>query len=256
MKRPTVRSVRQFIARLPGGHQLDVLLAKYAIRSGKVTPYVPVAELSAAYQRALEDLTSNGVSAPTYFEAGVFSGVSMGTWWGVVDSAGVPMRAFGADSFQGLPSSVENDEGGWEEGMFWCPRPATEWNLRRMGVPMADVKLIEGWFDESLTPELGQEVGTVHVAMLDADAYSSTVPVLDFLTPILANRAWLIFDDWYSGGNLDSDTGVGRGTGVERAFTEWLAAHPEWSSQDKADYELELNGETQKVGKVFLVTRD
>ena len=252
----TIRRIRQFVTRLPWGGHLDVALAKRAIRSGKVSTYVPVAELSAFYRRAVDDLTSNGVSSPTYFEAGVFTGVSMATWWGVVDDAGVPMRAFGADSFQGLPASAEDDEGAWEEGAYWCPRPATEWNLRRLGVPMGDVTLIEGWFDESLTAELGQEIRTVHVAMLDADAYSSTVPVLDFLTPILAERAWLIFDDWFSGGNLDSAAGVGRGIGVERAFNEWMDAHPEWSAQDQGDYEISLGGETRKAGKVLLLTRD
>jgi len=251
MKKFTKRQIRQVLSGLPFGEKLDVVLAKRVIRHGKLAVYVPVEALFAIYSKALQDITAHGATTPTYFEAGVFAGDSMATWWRAVDAAEVPMRAFGADSFQGLPPEVESDEGGWEEGMFWCPRPATEWNLRRMGVPLDNVELVEGWFNESLTPDLGERIGSVNVAMLDADAYSSTVPVLEFLTPLLADPAWMIFDDWFSGGNMDPSTVTGRGTGVERAFAEWLDRNPEWSSTDQGDYDLDV----RTAGKVFRLTR-
>jgi Macrocin-O-methyltransferase (TylF) len=169
----------------------------------------------------------------------------------------VALDAWGVDSFEGLPDAVADDEGAWVPGDFFCPRSVTEWNLRRQGVDLNEVELVEGWFDDVLTPELGERVGGVDIAMLDADAYSSTVPVLTFLGPLLADRAWLIFDDWFSGGNLDPVTQTGRGTGVERAFDEWLATQPcGWEVEQSATYSLSRNGQAaQKAGMVLRLTR-
>ncbi|MGI9614044.1 MAG: TylF/MycF/NovP-related O-methyltransferase [Acidimicrobiales bacterium] len=191
----------------------------------------------------------------TNFEAGVFAGQSMAVWYDTARQEGVGTRCFGADSFQGLPSSVADDEGGWRPGQFACPRPVTEWNLQRLGIPLEDVTLIEGWFDETLTPALAEDVGVVHVAMLDADAFSSTETVLNFVGPILDDEAWLVFDDWFTGGNVDEATGGSLGTGVERAFDEWMARNPGWSYDIVDDYELERDGRTRKAGRVLRLTR-
>ncbi len=93
--------------------------------------------------------------------------------------------------------------------------------------------------------------------MLDADAYSSTVPVLAFLGPLLADRAWLIFDDWFSGGNLDPVTQGGLGTGVERAFDEWLAEQPcGWEVERSGTYSLSRGGQSPRpAGMVLRLTR-
>ena len=103
--------IRQILSGLPFGEKLDVVLAKRVIRHGKLAVYVQVEALFAIYSKALRDITTHGATTPTYFEAGVFAGDSMATWWRAVDAAEVPMRAFGADSFQGLPPEVESDEG-------------------------------------------------------------------------------------------------------------------------------------------------
>lgn len=240
---------------LPLGARIDNALIKRALSSSHRQKYVPTDELSEIFTTAMADLEQSGVANPTYFEAGVFAGDSLATFAQACGDAGHDLRAFAADSFRGLPASVENDEGNWEQGQFRCPRVVTEWNLRRLGVDVDRVELIEGWFDETLTPELADRIGSVDIAMLDADSYSSTVPVLEFLAPLLADHAWLIFDDWYSGGNYDPTTGSSRGTGVERAFLEWRGRNPHFVVSDRGDYELEWRGNPRMAGKVFTVDR-
>jgi predicted O-methyltransferase YrrM len=105
-------------------------------------------------------------------------------------------RIYACDSFQGLPETYER----LPAGNFATAVP----KLRR-------VRIVKGFFDESLTPALAAEVGQVCLAHLDADLYSSTVHVLNWLTPLLASGSLLLFDEFY-----------GEDPAEARAFTEWL----------------------------------
>lgn len=246
------RRVPQLLLRLPGGTHLHALRMRQALASGSLEPLVPVEALGAYYRRAIAEVRRDDDTEIRYFEAGVYCGQSMAVWFDACAAAGVDSLAFGADSFRGLPESVRHDEGSWYEAMFWCPRSVAEWNMERLGVPAARVELIEGYYDETLGPELAQRIGSVNVAMLDADAYSSTVPVLEFLGPILSSPSVLVFDDWYSGGNLDPATGESRGIGVERAFDEWLRDNPTWSAVPTGDYHVTFgDGSPRPAGRVF-----
>lgn len=130
---------------------------------------VPTVELGAVYDSAIRDLMAHsGGEQVTYFEAGVFAGESMTVMVRAARARGVELDAWGVDSFEGLPNAVVDDEGSWVPGDFFCPRPVTEWNLRRQGVALSEVELVEDWFDDVLTPELAERVGGVEIAMLDA----------------------------------------------------------------------------------------
>ena len=248
--------VRILLTSLPVfGDRINTEAMKWALsRNGGLTLVPPVA-LSEFYHSAAREQSERVDGPLTYFEAGVFAGQSMAVWHDVVKALPGSTRSFGADSFEGLPTSVSSDEGGWTPGSFSCPRPVTEWNLERLGVKLDDVRLIEGWFDQTLTPELAQEIGTVHVAMLDADAYSSTVPVLAFLEPLLDDVVWLIFDDWYSGGNYSEADDSTLGTGVERAFMEWLDTNRHWTVEPKGSYDLVRDGVSHRAGYVVRLER-
>ncbi len=226
------------------------------LATGTYPKLVPETDLRRYFAMAALDQAARVDGPLTYFEAGVFTGQSMSIWHATVTGFGLETRIFGADSFEGLPTTVESDVGDWSAGDFTCPLPVTRRNLRRHGVPVDEVRLIEGWFDETLTPELGAEVGTVHVAMLDADAYSSTVPVLTFLTDLLDDVAWVVFDDWFTGGNFDPTTGRSRGVGVEQAFREWHAANPQWQVEERGTYDLTHSGETFRAGRIVRLSRD
>jgi len=105
-------------------------------------------------------------------------------------------RIYACDSFEGLPETYER----LPAGNFATPVP----KLRR-------VRIVRGFFDASLTPELAAEVGRVSLAHLDADLYSSTSCVLNWLTPLLAPGSLLLFDEFY-----------GEDPAEARAFSEWL----------------------------------
>ena len=255
MRRLLLRAIRRLVVALPFGERLNIALTKTAISRGLYHVLVPPDALRSFFRLAASE-QSDRVDGPiAYFEAGVFAGQSMAIWHDVCRELGIETRAVGADSFQGLPESAAADDGDWRPGMFWCPRPVTEWNLSRLGAPLDRIRLVEGWFDDTLTDELAVEVGVIHVAMVDADTYSSTVPVLRFFDQVLDDVAWVIVDDWYSGGNYDPATGDSLGLGVERAFREWIDRSSRWEYETIGTYDLPVDSTTRPAGRVFRLTR-
>ncbi len=105
-------------------------------------------------------------------------------------------RIYACDSFDGLPEGYEH----LGAGTF-----ATE-------VPrLIGVRIVQGFFEQSLTPALAQEVGRVSLVHLDADLFSATQTVLRWIDPLLSDGALLVFDEF--GGEDPAE---------ERALQEWL----------------------------------
>src|SRR5690606_17799482 len=77
------------------------------------------------------------------------------------------------------------------------------------------------------------------VVLIDCDLYRSAVEALAFAGPVLAERAVIVFDDWYPLAD--------RGMGERRAFEEWLAAEPLFSAAEWRTF--------KPYGKAFVVTR-
>jgi predicted O-methyltransferase YrrM len=104
-------------------------------------------------------------------------------------------RVYACDSFRGLPDAYEN-------------LPAGNFATR---IPrLTGVRIIEGFFADTLTPELAREVGTVSLAHFDADLYASTACALDWVTPLLQPGSLLLFDEF-----------LGEDPAEELAFLEW-----------------------------------
>ena len=93
-------------------------------------------------------------------------------------------RVYACDSFEGMPEKWE----GLEVGDFACEPPQID-----------GVDIVKGYFSDSLTPALAQQVGSVSLASLDADLYSSTLCALTFLTPLLREGSLLLFDEYLGG---------------------------------------------------------
>lgn len=106
-------------------------------------------------------------------------------------------RIYACDSFEGLPEDYEN----LAAGTFATPVPR-----------LTGVRIVKGFFDRSLTPQLATEVGRVSLAHFDADLYGSTVTALEWVAPLLSDGAVLVFDEF-----------CGEDPAEERALTEWLA---------------------------------
>ena len=108
---------------------------------------------------------------------------------------GPPKKIYACDSFQGLPEKYER----LEPGAFACDPPR-----------IRGVRIVKGYFQDSLTPELAAEVKQVALVSLDADLYSSTACALKWLTPLLGTGSLLLFDQF-----------LGENGAEKRAFDDW-----------------------------------
>ena len=133
---------------------------------------------------------------------------------------------FAADSFQGLPESVDQDQNTGAVGMFSAGVDAFKSNLELAGVWNEDkVKVVKGWFNESL-PAVKDEIRGISFLRLDGDLYVSTMDALTTLYP-LVNPCGVVYIDDY-----------GSFPGCKRAVDEYRAEnniHAELHLQSKPE---------------------
>jgi hypothetical protein len=115
----------------------------------------------------------------------------------------------------------------FQEGDFACSRKEFEENLMTQGINMDRVRIIEGWFEDTLCEQKATGVGIAKVAAawIDGDLYESTVPVLKFLSDRLSVGSIVLFDDWRVFRNLPD-------RGEQRACMEWLKENPQISLRE------------------------
>lgn len=170
------------------------------------------------FDEILRNMAKQGLSGD-YLEFGVYRGSSFVTAYDLAQRHGLKdMRFFAFDSFRGLPCGEGQN---WGEGMYSCSRERFLRMIRKAGVDLRKVQAIEGFYEDSLTPEVKQKYGIRRAAFahLDCDLYSSTAQALAFLTDIVDQGAVLVFDDWAC---FDESNEHGQ----RRAFKEWpLAEH-------------------------------
>jgi hypothetical protein len=135
------------------------------------------------------------------------------------------MRYFAFDSFEGLPELEGADKmtRDFAAGKYSYAEGAFRHNLQSAGVPLDKVVITPGWFEQTCTPDTirKNQMAKASIIHVDCDLYSSTRTVLDFVAPIMADGAIIIFDDWYCyRGNP--------GLGEQRAFNEWKQSLPDW----------------------------
>jgi len=164
-----------------------------------------------------------------YLEFGVYRGYTLWYAQRSADRSGFSeMRFFGFDSFEGLPEVQGNDRKAalFFAGDYRCGREEVERNLVDHGFDMDRAKLVEGYFNESLTTAVKKKLGmrSAALVMIDCDLYQSTVPVLDFIADLLQSGSIILFDDWDCFGGAED-------LGELRAFREFLDGHPEWTAE-------------------------
>jgi hypothetical protein len=133
-----------------------------------------------------------------------------------------PGRFIAFDSFAGLPRVASMGDGvnPYAPGEFAAARATFEKTLGRL-LHRVPIEVVAGWFDETLNPQTAERLGLQRAAFvnIDCDLYESTVPVLEFVAPLLQTGTILYFDDWFSyRGAIDQ--------GESRAAHEWLARRP------------------------------
>lgn len=171
-----------------------------------------------------------------YCEFGVFKGTTF-SYFAKLAAPHFPAMKFVAfDSFAGLPALSQEDfrqgySSGFFEGQFTSSKDIFLATLTEKGVPMDRVSVVPGWFDQTLVPGNAQadEVRKISAAWIDCDLYTSTIPVLDYLTPRLSVGSVLLFDDWRCFRNQTH-------WGQQRACAEWLARNGQIRLNEFVDF--------------------
>jgi hypothetical protein len=185
------------------------------------------------FSSAIEYINVEGIVGDIV-ECGVYTGVSLALLARAQQAQavdGLPRRVVGFDAFEGLPPS-QDAHPLWTAGTFshnaWdhpvlpigaraTPEATRElFALCHLPPPVLEV----GWFAETLLRAPCDAIALLHV---DCDLYESAADVLHGVAPALQDGTMVLFDDWFLfKGNP--------GKGESRAFTEFLAAHPQWQA--------------------------
>ena len=153
------------------------------------------------FQLAYDYLSANGVEGD-YYEFGCHRVRTFRMSLSEARKKNLTKTNFYAfDSFEGLPDVGDVDKfAGWERGMLKTSDEAFEEIIKAHGVYPDRVHKIKGFYKDSLTPvlqdELMQKGSRIAIAYVDCDLYESAVCVLDFIEPLLQEGAIICFDDW------------------------------------------------------------
>jgi hypothetical protein len=140
-------------------------------------------------------------------------GVYEGDWLKIISDhmmdIGLKRTVYGFDSFVGLPPPKEQlDISGFEEGQYAADYDTV---YKRLECGTRDIKLIKGWFSETLSSSVALDILQIAYARIDCDLYEPAVQCLEYLEPRLSDNSVLVFDDW----------SWWFGHGEARAFFEW-----------------------------------
>lgn len=189
------------------------------------TRLVPEEDLRTLLLRGLRLLTQRygAESIGAYLEFGVYNGTSLVCMHRALEAMGLhQVRLFGFDSFQGFPPTAAVEDGGrWQPGRCHSTQEFTSAVLHYEGVDPSRVRLVPGWFSETLNEQTARDlqIDKASVIMIDCDLYSSTRDALEFCAPLIQDEALILFDEW------DARSLEGKNMGERRAFTEFLRRH-------------------------------
>ena len=117
-----------------------------------------------------------------HLEFGVFSGQSINMISKIFNSEII----FGFDSFEGLP---ENWRDGFPSGMF---------RMDRLPIVNKNVRLIKGWYNETIPKFIESNPGNIAFMHVDCDLYSSTKTIFDLLQDRICKGTIIVFDEYFN----------------------------------------------------------
>jgi len=173
---------------------------------------------------AIQCVTFNRVHGD-YFEFGVAEGGTFIVAHGFARDSENPMHFYLFDSFEGLPACEGVDaDGGFEEGEYASSLETVRGNIRDAGIPADSYTPVQGFYDQSLTAELSDQISCEQAAVIyfDCDLYSSTRTALFWSAQYLQTGTILCFDDYFC---FKADPNRGQ----QKAIQEFLVAHPKIS---------------------------
>ena len=150
-------------------------------------------------------------------------------------------RILGFDSFQGLPEpkgkdrDVHGDPSNlgvrFAKGTYRHSREAVSGKIKRKALNAGNVQLVEGWYEEVLTPQLAEQLSIERASLInvDCDFYESAITVLHWCAPLIRQGTVINFDDWYCYESSPEH-------GEQLAFGEFLAEHPDMTATPFSNY--------------------
>lgn len=152
-----------------------------------------------------EDLKIKHEKDSLWLEFGVYTGNSIKYIASHTDKT-----VYGFDSFEGLPEKWRD---GYPKGVFKTQAPTD--------LP-SNVKIVEGFFQDTLVSFLASHSGQASFIHMDADLYSSTKYVLDtlILHERISKNCIILFDE------LINFPGYDGPTSELRALKEWVSENP------------------------------
>ena len=112
-------------------------------------------------------------------------GVHQGRTINIIASL-TPQTVYGFDSFEGLP---EGWYGKYKKGHF---------AVERLPEVRANVRLIKGWFDETLPGFVKEHPEPLSFLHVDCDLYSSTVTIFNELERQIQPGCVIVFDEYFN----------------------------------------------------------
>ena len=184
----------------------------------------------------------NNEIPPVYFEFGCHSGRTFSAAVNAANYLGLEEAKFFAfDSFEGLPKTEVETDGIFQEGEFSTSVKEFKKIIKnRTGLQLDDENIIKGYYSDTLTDALQLKLPKAGIVHIDVDLYSSTVEVLEFIKPLLAEGSIIIFDDWYC-------FNPAKKQGEALAFEQFCEANSEFSFEEWKSYST--------FGKSFFVTK-
>jgi Macrocin-O-methyltransferase (TylF) len=148
-------------------------------------------------------------------EFGIFQGYWISRLWEMTEALGMNRDVYGFDSFEGLSKpDATYDSGFWKEGQYACN--LTEVMESVKASERSRIKLIKGFFSDSLPTEAAQKIEKFSFVRIDCDIYRPALECLKYIGTRISDRAILVFDDWpYM-----------TTQGEQKAFIDWLPEVP------------------------------
>jgi hypothetical protein len=156
------------------------------------------------YRKAFYALCFNGIDGD-YAEFGCHGGMTFFLAYQEVRRTRYPRILWGFDSFCGLPSqkTPEDAHPKWVEGAMHTDLDEFHFICKFNGIPLSDYRVVPGFYENTLKPDLTATKLPINIclAYIDCDLYSSTISVLNFLSPRLKHGMIIALDDYFCWSN-------------------------------------------------------
>ena len=156
-------------------------------------------------------------------EFGVYQGLTLK----IISEHFSKQTVWGFDSFEGLPetwfmkSQVGARRSQQPPGKFALDKQELQVLVNQFA--KRKVKLIPGWFNQTIVPWMNDNPGVISFLHIDCDLYSSTIDILTLLNDRIVPGTVIVFDEMYPWNDVDQYDLWAQGE--FQALGEWIGNH-------------------------------